>query len=163
MKLSLFTSTLALLLLVFASCKIGDTGPEGPPGISGNANVTQYTFGAHNFAISASTFLGVTTSADTMNQSAWYVYLVRSSGNVYPIPGFGLNGSSEYRVFWSHSSGKATFSISKVNGPGEEYASIRIIRVYANSNLTGGRMATDPNAPDPRDYYAMCRYYGLPY
>lgn len=155
--------TVLFLLTAFISCKKGDTGPEGPAGVAGNANVTQYTFPAHNFATAASAFLDVTTTADTMNQSAWFVYLVRSGGNVYPIPGFGLNGTSEYRLFWAHNTIKVNFSVSRISGPGEEYASIRIIRIYATNNVSGGRVAVDPDAPDPNDYYAMCRYYGLPY
>jgi hypothetical protein len=157
-KTLLVSCTIFITALLITACsKDGDTGPEGPKGIDGNANVVQYTFPTHNFAVAASAFLGVTTTADTMNQSAWYVYLIRSSGNVYPIPGFGLNGTSEYRVFWSHSAGKVNFSISRVSGSGEEYSSIRIIRLYANSSVPGGRKA-DINF---NDYYEVCRYYGL--
>src|SRR5688500_18522102 len=126
MKLSRLTATVAIILFAaIMSCKKGDTGPEGPAGpagpagpqgpigIAGNANATQYTFGLHNFATTPTIIRQVTTTADTMNRSAWFVYLVRSSGSVYPIPGFGLNGSSEYRVYWSYGGGKANFTIAK--------------------------------------------------
>ncbi|WP_207514896.1 hypothetical protein [Longitalea luteola] len=169
-------SSLVAVLLIFSACKKGDEGPagpagpagpqgpagaQGPQGIAGNANVTQYTYGAHNFATSAIAALTVTTTADTMNRSAWFVYLVRSSGNIYPIPGFGLNGTSDYRVYWSHFSNKANFTISKVSGAGEEYTNIRIIRIYANTATAGGRIGLP--AIDFTDYYAVCKYYNLPY
>lgn len=175
MKLLHITTLLIVSSVLIFSCKKGDTGPEGPAGpagpagpqgpigVAGNANVTQYTFAAHNFATTAIAGLAVTTTADTMNRSAWFVYLVRSSGNVYPIPGFGVNGSSEYRVYWSHFSGKVNFTVTKGSGAGEDYSSIRVIRMYANTVLPGGRYMGLPAGLDPRDYYAMCNYYHLPY
>jgi hypothetical protein len=184
MKKILYVPTAVLMfVLVIISCKKGDQGPagpagqagaagatgatgatgaQGPQGVAGNANVTQYTFAGQNFAINGTAILQVSTSADTMNRSAWFVYLVRPSGNVYPIPGFGVNGSSDYRLYWSFVSGKVNFSIGKISGPGEEY-SIRIIRIYANTVTTGGRMATQLPDIDFNDYYAVCKYYDLPY
>jgi hypothetical protein len=157
-KYLLVTNAILFAVLLITACsKDGDPGPEGPKGIDGNANVVQYDFGTHDFATQASVSLGITTTADTMNQSAWYVYLVRSSGNVYPIPGVGVNGSSEYRLYWNYSAGKVNINISRVSGAGEEYSSIRVIRVYANSAVPGGRRAVI----DYNDYYAVCRYYGL--
>lgn len=169
-----------MIVLAIISCKKGDQGPagpagntgpagaigaQGPQGVAGNANVTQYTFAGQNFATAAATNLQVTTTADTMNRSAWFVYLVRASGNVYPIPGFGVNGSSDYRLYWSFYifTSKVNFSVTKVSGPGEEYSSIRIIRIYANTVTTGGRMATQLPDIDFKDYYAVCKYYNLPY
>lgn len=146
-------------------CKKGDTGPagpQGPQGVAGNANVTLYTFGAHNFATNSTASLQVTTTQDTMTNSAWFVYLVRASGNVYPIPGFGLGGSSDYRVYWNYSGGKVNFTISRVSGTGEEYLNIKIIRAYANTLSAAARVAPLP-AIDFRDYHAVCKYYNLPY
>lgn len=159
------------ILLLAVCCKKGDAGPEGPQGpagpqgpqgIAGNANVTQYTFGTHNFATNLTASLQVTTTADTMNRSAWFVYLVRSSGNVYPLPGFGVNGTSDYRLYWSHASGKVNFVITKVSGAGEDYTNIRIIRIYANTAVPGGRVADQLPPIDFRDYYAVAKYYNLP-
>lgn len=180
MKKILYAPTVVLMIvLVIISCKKGDQGPagpagttgaagpagatgaQGPQGVAGNANVTQYNFAGQNFAINGIAILQVNTSADTMNRSAWFVYLVRPSGNVYPIPGFGVNGSSDYRLYWSFVSGKVNFSIGKTSGPGEEY-SIRIIRIYANTVTTGGRMTTQLPDIDFKDYYAVCKYYNLP-
>jgi hypothetical protein len=170
------TVRLAAMLIVasvlMTACKKGDTGPagpagpagpQGPIGVAGNANVVQYTYGGHNFAGSASINLQISTTLDTMNRSAWLVYLVRASGNTYPLPGFGLSGDSDYRLLLYHSAGKANMTITKVSGPGEEYASIRIIRIYANTLLPGGRFMNPPAGPDPKDYNAMCNYYNLPY
>lgn len=171
MKNVKFFLAVSAVLMMAVCCKKGDTGPagpegpqgpQGPQGIVGNANVTQYTFGTQNFAINPSASLQVTTTADTMNRSAWFVYLVRASGNVYPIPGFGVNGTSDYRVYWSHASGKANFAVSKFSGAGEEYSNIRIIRIYANTTTAGGRGTNQLPPIDFRDYEAVRRYYNLP-
>jgi hypothetical protein len=164
------------ILISFSACKKGDTGPEGPAGpagpagpvgpvgpqgIVGNANVTQYTFAGVNFATAVAN-LAVPTTADSTNRSAWFVYLVRSSGNVYPLPGFGVNGSSDYRVYWSHFNSNANFTITRVSGPGEDYSAIKIIRIYANSvvPLSSVRNSSKVNFSD---YRAVCEYYGLPF
>jgi hypothetical protein len=172
MKIARLAAMLFVILAIVLGCKKGDTGPagpagpagpQGPIGVAGNANVTQYTFGTHNFATTATVILQVSTTPDTASRSAWFVYLVRSGGNVYPIPGFGLNGTSDYRVYWSYGGGKNNFTLNRTSGAGEEYATIRIIRMYANTLLPGGRFMNHPQTPDPRDYYAMCNYYNLPY
>jgi hypothetical protein len=172
MKIVRLAAILILSSAIVISCKKGDTGPagpagpagpQGPIGAAGNANVIQYAYAAHNFATSASINLQVTTTLDTMNRSAWLVYLVRASGNTYPIPGFGISGTSDYRLLIYHSGGKANLTITRVSGPGEEYASIRVIRMYANTLLPGGRLMGLPAGLDTRDYYAMCNYYNLPY
>lgn len=161
-----------MIVLAIISCKKGDRGPagntgpagdQGPQGVAGNANVTQYTFAGQNFITTASASLPVTTTEDTMSRSAWFVYLVRASGNVYPLPGFGVNGSSEYRLHWFFNSGKVNFTITRVSGTGEDYSGIKIIRIYANTVATGGRMAPQLPDIDLSDYYAVCRYYDLPY
>ena len=141
----------------------GATGPTGSQGAPGNANVIQYNFPGYNFTSGgfSSVNLQVTTTVDTMNLSAWLVYLVRASGNTYPVPGRGLSGDSEYRLLIYHSGGKANLTITKQSGPGEDYASIRVIRLYANTSVPGGRIAT-PDI-DLRDYQAVCRYYGFSY
>jgi hypothetical protein len=176
MKPVRFLSIIVFFSIVIFSCKKGDVGPagpagpqgpqgpQGPVGVAGNANATQYTFGTTNFATTPTVVLQVTTTADTMNRSAWFVYLIRSGGNVYPIPGFGLNGTSDYRVYWSYAGGKANFTITRVSGAGEEYATIRVIRIYVNTLMTGGRFA-NPYLPeiDFTDYYAVRNYYGFPY
>jgi hypothetical protein len=171
MKKSILSTCVVLVILLLTGCKKGDTGPAGPAGpagptgsqgAAGNANVIQYNFPGYNFTSAgfSSVNLQVTTTIDTMNRSAWLVYIVRASGNTYPVPGWGLSGDSEYRLLIYHSGGKANLTITKHSGPGEEYGSIRVIRLYSNSSIPGGRAAQLPNI-DFNDYYAVCRYYNL--
>jgi hypothetical protein len=130
--ISLFT------VLTLSCAKDGATGPQGPAGAdgangtNGNANVKVYTFASHDFSVTSSKSLSVTTTADTASNSAWLIYLVRASGNVYPIPGFGVNGTSDYRAFWIYGSPSVNFTISKVSGAGDLYSNIRIIRIFAS-------------------------------
>ncbi|MEO5563002.1 MAG: hypothetical protein ABIR18_06190 [Chitinophagaceae bacterium] len=162
------------VLISVSSCKKGDmgpagsagaqgpAGPQGPIGITGNANVTQYNFAGNDFATTSNLILQITTTADTINRSVLYAYLVRQNGLVYPMPGYGVGGLSDYRMYWSFSS-KANIFINKVSGAGDEYASIRVLRLYANNVLSAGRLLNPQPEIDFRDYYAVCKYYNLPY
>lgn len=163
MKLFLFIFPLVLLLLF--SCKKGDTGPageqgppgpQGPQGIAGNANVTQYNYGVQNLAASYST-LSIKTTKDTMDKSAWYVYLYYSGNERwYFIPGAGIGGSTTYRVSMGYSVDQVNIFIDK-NGPGESYAKAKVIRIYTSSQQ-GGRAAP----VDYTNYEAVRDYYKLP-
>ncbi len=65
-----------------------------------------------------------------MTQSDWRVELVRASGNVYPIPGPGLDGLSTYRVYRQPSGTSAlNIFITRTSGTGEEYSGIIVTRV----------------------------------
>ncbi len=166
--------TYFLVLIVataFVACKKGDTGPQGPEGpagiqgaqgpqgIAGNANVTQYTFGAVNLSAMSFAQLQITTSQDTMNRSLWFVYLYyQPLDRWYAVPGAGFGGASTYRVSLTYVSGKATIYIDK-SGVGENYAQARVIRVYASNVTTGGRSAS---TVDFNDYRAVRQYYQLP-
>jgi hypothetical protein len=44
------------------------------------------------------------------------------------MPGLGVNGTTDYRMYWQFSTGKVYFNIFRVSGAGEEYASERVIR-----------------------------------
>ncbi|RNL77887.1 collagen-like protein [Sinomicrobium pectinilyticum] len=142
----------------------GPAGPQGPQGIEGNANVTQYTFGNHDFSATASIILDIPDiTEEDMNQSAWFVYLVRPSKNVYPIPGTGLNGASEYRLYWSPiligEVNTVRFNIQKTSGTGEEYTNIQIIQVFANNTED----LSSKGLPDIdfRNYEAVKAHYRL--
>src|SRR5450432_613570 len=139
----------------------GATGPQGPTGISGNANSTEYFYqGIFNFATENQIQLPLTTTLDTMNQSAWFVYL-NFNNFYYPIPGPGANPTSSYRVFWGFVSSTVQFNIILSAGTGESYASISIIRIYLGHTTTGGRIENNLPDIDFNNYHAVCRYYHL--
>ena len=165
-----------IVIVSLSACKKGGTGdtgpagaagaagPAGPQGIAGNANVMQYTFGVQNLAASFVT-LGVTTTLDTMNKSAWFVYLYyQPIDRWYFLPGLGTGGSTNYRVSLAYATGKANLYIDKT-GPGESYANAKVVRIYSSGQLIGGRMADGaaelPNI-DFSDYRAVKAYYNLP-
>lgn len=169
---------ISLSVILFTSCKKegqagpagaqgvqGTAGPIGPQGIAGNANVTQYTYdGPFDFTTNLDFNLQVSTTLDTMNRSLWFVYLKYNGGfeYFYSLPGLGYNGSSYYRntFYFNTSANKVIHNITRVNGPGEAYTGVKIIRVYANSTATGGRQAG--TAPDFSNYEAVRTYYNLP-
>jgi len=143
----------------------GPQGPQGPQGIAGNANVTQYTYGAQNFASVSFATLSVTTTKDTMDKSAWFVYLYYGTlDRWYFLPGPGVGGSTQYRVSMSYVTNKVTIYIDKI-GAGENYAQAKVIRIYTSSQQTGGRSAPGPALPQDLDftsYEAVRNYYQLP-
>lgn len=141
----------------------GPQGPQGPQGIVGNANVTQYTYGAQNLSTSF-VQLQVTTTQDTMNRSLWFVYLYyQPLDRWYILPGGGVGGSTTYRVSIGYAGGKVNIYIDRT-GAGENYAQARVIRVYANNVTTGGRAGGSSGLPpvDFNDYHAVRQYYQLP-
>jgi hypothetical protein len=145
----------------------GTTGPIGPQGIAGNANVMQYTYdNSFDFSANLDFNLQVSTTLDTMNRSLWFVYLKYSGGfeYYYAMPGLGYNGSSYYRNTFYFNSGanKVIHNITRVNGSGEAYAGVKIIRVYANSVSTGGRAASSPPGIDFTNYEEVRSFYSLP-
>ena len=169
MKKYLFVS---MLVFAFIACEKGDTGPEGPQGpagpagpqgpqgpqgISGNANVTQYTFGAQNLATISFSQLQITTTQDTMDRSLWFVYILyQPLVRWYNVPGPGVGGATVYRVSFGYSGGKVNVFIDKT-GTGENYSQARVIRVYSSSSGPGGRSSVDFS-----DYEAVRQYYNLP-
>lgn len=167
----------SLTIILFACNKEGPAGPAGATGATGpqgntgsqgtpgNANVVQYNYGnTYDFTTNSDFNLNVTTTAGTMNRSAWFVYLKYSGLNeyTYALPGYGYNGDSYYRSSYYFNTGlnKVTHTITRLNGPGEIYSGAKIIRIYANTNQTGGRM----NLPDIdfSNYTAVREYFNLP-
>ncbi len=175
---------ISLCVVLFTSCqKEGPAGPAGvqgtqgtqgtqgiqgavgPQGISGNANVTQYTYdNSFDFSSNLDFNLQVSTTLDTMNRSLWFVYLKYNGGfeYYYSLPGLGYNGSSYYRntFYFNTSANKVIHNITRVNGSGEVYTGIKIIRVYANNNTTGGRQLLPPI--NFLQYETVRDYYNLP-
>jgi hypothetical protein len=141
----------------------GPTGPQGPQGIEGNANAMQYTYGPQALSTLGFATLLVTTTEDTVDNSAWYVYLYNSSNSRwYFIPGYGLGGTTFYRVSMGYSSPKASIYIDKI-GTGEDYSKARIVRIYANTStaVTSGDPSPESKI-DYRNYEQVRKYYNLP-
>ncbi|MBO9565200.1 MAG: hypothetical protein J7621_20660 [Niastella sp.] len=157
-----------ILAIAICSCKKGDTGPEGPKGadgINGNANVVQYTFGAQNLATTNFVTLQITTTKDTMDKCAWFVYLYyQTNDRWYFLPGPGVGGATQYRLNMGYSSNKVNIYIDK-SGAGENYAQAKVVRILTNNTLPGGRVAAGAKPlPDIdfTDYEAVRNYYQLP-
>jgi hypothetical protein len=143
----------------------GTAGPIGPQGIAGNANVTQYTYdNPFDFSSNLDFNLQVSTTLDTMNRSLWFVYLKYNGGfeYYYSLPGFGYNGATNYRntFYFNTGANKVIHNITRLAGPGETYAGIKIIRVYATNTGTGGKQGM-PDV-DFTDYKKVKAYFNLP-
>ncbi len=138
-------------------------GDQGEPGAAGNANAVQYNFGPHNFVTSFAQ-LKINTTADTMNNSSWHVYLYSEAvARWYALPGEGQGGATSYRVSIGYAGGQVNIYIDKV-GAGETYSKIRVIRVYANRQENLGLVPGNRNisGPDITNYEAMRAFYHLP-
>ncbi|NGP89187.1 hypothetical protein [Fodinibius halophilus] len=131
--------------------------PLNLKGADGNANVTRYIFPGHDF--SADDYASASISGVTdPEESAWVVYLQVGS-YTYHMPGWGLNGSSEYRVFHRGSS----FTLNLQTGSGEAYDHIEILRIESSStdDQTTQIKSIIPEQLDISDYKAVADYYGF--
>lgn len=132
---------------------------RGTDGADGNANVTRYKFSGHDFSSDSFTTLSV-SGVDNPELSVWLVYLEFSY--MYHVPGWGVNGTSEYRVF---SDGNSS-SILLQNGPGELYDNIYMVRIEPSntedlSKQVGNKVNIIPDHLDVSDYEAIAKYYGF--
>lgn len=116
-------------------------GGQGGLAFNGNASgaarplpvpITRYVFPGHNFAVNSIKSVVIPLSSVAVStQSEWRVELVRTSGNVYPVPGPGLNGVSNYRVYSTPFSDRIEIYIVRVSGAGEDYSQVVVTRVPA--------------------------------
>lgn len=158
------TKTLSLfglgLLITFSACKkeAGPVGPQGPSGKDGNANVVLYKFAGNDFSIGIAD-REITMSLDSFNGYTWLAYFKHNNQLTYAIPGFGVDGISDYRFFYnSLSSPSHVFSFRNVSGPGEAYDSIKVVGIQIGKVI--GKKDDLPNI-DFNDYNAVKAYYGL--
>jgi hypothetical protein len=184
--------TIATVSMV--SCKKGDTGPagpagpagaqgaqgpqglQGPTGQDGNANVMEYGFfptdsidltqPAPNNGIGLLITLP-NTPKDTLNLSAWFMYLERD-GFWYAVPGYGANDASQYSFSFGYVDlanpvDSAAFFIDRVSGPGEKYEGLKLVRILTSDVTTsssGNNRRGLPNI-DFTNYEAVKKYYNL--
>ncbi|WP_436701209.1 hypothetical protein [Nocardioides sp. BYT-33-1] len=80
--------------------------------------------------------------------SGWTIHLVRASGNIYPIPGEGVNGTSTYRSYITPGAGgTANVVIARSAGTGEAYVDVVVVRTLSANSGTmpvGPRVAPRP-------------------
>lgn len=160
--------------------EIGPQGEPGPQGEAGNANVRLFRFTeGHNFATSATKLVTIPgLSVEQANQSMIYWYLVRVDNRfpppgtlgipetvteVIPIPGRGLNRTTQYEVLMRSSSSRimsgTTFEIRSVMGTGESFTEIRAFVIEASSIQSIDARIALPDL-DYSNYYEVAAYYG---
>lgn len=110
----------------------GQQGPPGPVGQTGppGPGPTMFTFPAHNYSTSASYFVNLAGLGPQVNDVMIWVYLVdTSTGVIYPIPGKGISGNSDYRVWWLSIGSSISVRTQRAAGPGENYGEVRVLVV----------------------------------
>jgi hypothetical protein len=148
----------------------GDKGDPGAQGVAGNANVTLYNFASKTFTtLTSFQLLASQSLVDSSIVLAYYNPSPEVATAWYPIPGLGNSGfyqtrSFFYQVSTSPSTYSYTVRLVNANGTGDyttpvTWTKTRIFLVKATDILTGGRKAS---LPDFNDYYAVCRYLGIP-
>lgn len=165
-QLSIKIMTIALVLssTAFFSCKkeAGPKGDPGTPGIDGNANVTQISFGSRiiNPGIPGInlTLSGITKTI--AEKSIILSYGKATNGLWYQLPGFSAIGLHEYRTFLSAQDPSSTLTLQMVSGTtAETFDPIRVVIIPANV-LLNGRGGVLPY--DISDYESMRAYFNLP-
>jgi hypothetical protein len=115
----------------------GPQGEQGEPGEDGNANVSLYILDGFDFSesIRATYYIDDVNSEEEVTESVWQVYLVRETGLIMHVPGPGVNGASEYRVFhrWADWLSSLRLDIVLYDGDGEEYEAVHLFQIEANS------------------------------
>jgi hypothetical protein len=118
----------------------GEQGPEGEqgePGEDGNANVSLYILDGFDFSESnrAQYYIDAVDSEEEVIESVWQVYLVRDTGLIIHVPGPGVDGASEYRVFhqWADWLSSLRLDIVLYEGNGEEYDAVHLFQIEASS------------------------------
>lgn len=147
--------------------------PINIKGSDGNANVTRYIFPGHDFSQDSRFYDSISLDSQAeMRESAWIIYLVyvppQNSSAVltyHHTPGYGRNNTTEYSAnhYWGYLYSDVFFSISKVNGTGEAYQQIEVVRIRASDTVdkTGLNGFLIPDHLDTSDYNAVARHYGF--
>ncbi|MEL7834835.1 hypothetical protein [Fodinibius sp. Rm-B-1B1-1] len=149
--------------------------PLNLKGADGNANVTRYIFPGHDFEQIQGKILQIPDidSEEQMNQNAWFVYLIDSDPNInsvhIPIPGYGWRMDTHYGVFigWDHDSfyfsEPSVLCVIEVDGPGEEYQGIEVVRIEAanTEDMSKQKASVIPDHLDPSNYKSIADYYGF--
>ena len=135
----------------------GEKGLKGVKGDTGDPNVTLYIFGSHDFSTTSSVSLDISDMDEpTFNMTMWTVYVENEAGLFFVVPGYGTQGLSEYRVYFSYSEANGARAHIKVSsGTGEAYAKIKVIGMPAG-NLVNAKIGLDMT-----DYHAVAKHYGL--
>ncbi len=161
-KLSIKILSLAVIAasLIFTSCK-KEVGPQGEPGVDGNANVIQISFGSKT--ITSGGFIELTLPGITKEIAEKSMILTygQNGGLWYQLPGFGLNGTREFRTYFEASDPNSLLTIRMITtGAGSEtFSAIRVIVIPAN-NLVNGRLSQPPY--DINNYESVRSYFNLP-
>lgn len=141
--------------------------PLNLKGANGNANVTRYIFPGHNYVEEFLSSHEIDVTEAEMEESAWEVYLVRSvidGIDAYHVPGFAPEGS-QYGVFYTtYGDANNQIMIHRVDGPGDAYDNIYIVRIEASSTEDYTKRAGDSIIPDHLDvsnYEEVAKYYGF--
>ncbi|MGD1047120.1 MAG: hypothetical protein ABR899_00030 [Candidatus Krumholzibacteriaceae bacterium] len=162
---------LGLLLVMAAfvySCS-GDTGPAGPAGRKGNANVIVYQYGTQTTTTGNInyTFLASQGLVDSSMVLAYYNPSTEAATAWYPVPGLGSSGmymtrslwyqtiaspsTYSFRVFLLTPSGSATYLTSTT------FTKFKIILVPASEINS----VTSRGILNLSDYNAVADYLGL--
>jgi hypothetical protein len=167
-KLLTYMLFITMIGLATSSCE----GEAGPAGADGNANVQTYTFdvsaknGTH-WNISASQL-----TQDVLDNDGILVYLRRSDGSYYPIPGTSVG--DEIKVFLVSGTVQIMF-YDRITGSSltpsvGTYTLLKLV-IIESSNTTAGKMSSTSQQAvynelenagiDINNYYEVCNYYGI--
>jgi len=147
----------------------GDKGDPGPQGVPGNANVVLYNFPSRTFTTLTSYQIPIDPGkVDSSIVLAYYNPSTEVATAWYPIPGLGNSGFFQTRSFiYQTTTSPSVYSmvvrLVNANGTGDygtqvTWTKTRIFFIQATQLSTGRKMPP----PDVKDYYAVCRYYGIP-
>lgn len=157
------TLTLALGIVMLSACK-KETGPTGPAGKDGNANVKVYLFPGANLTTSNASIINHIPLRFSAVDSSLLLAYHKSCGYWYATPGLGCGPSYMTRVRYNNiglaDSTEVTTSIYNVDGAtysgsGEVIEKVKYIVAPATA-VFGKKEAVDYS-----NYKATMKYFGL--
>lgn len=122
--------------------------------------MTRYIFPAHDFSADSEYLVSISLDGDDVNESTWLAYMVSENGWKYQISGQAYG--SEYKFY--HSTSNGSMVIGLVDGPGEVYDPIEIVRIETSETVDNRKQKEDSIIPDQLDtsnYQEVAEYYGF--
>ena len=153
-----------ITVIILSGCNQSTVvGPQGPPGPEGAANVKVYTFDGVDFTQTNQAGVVIDSiSQDTVENSAWFIYLVNRSSQSYQsflIPGYDYSFSYYIpKLIFISASQSVHYIIYRYSGSGAMFEEIKVVRIYGGVGVEG-----KPQLPDIdfSNYDAVKDYYGI--
>lgn len=155
-----FIVTSLIISCALLSCKKA-VGPKGDPGINGNANVTQITFGSRTIATLSDTHFTLPGITSAIYEKSVILCYGLTQGIWYPLPGPSYINAHTYRAAMEPGNPDLQYKLAMIAGTSSEtFNQFRFLIIPANVFVTAKNTALPF---DVNDYESVRKYFNLSY